>query len=100
MQSEFRVASVYEGWFEDYHAMDYGYSPGELQSTLERQTGCRVSYVVEARTQIASMAMDQYKYHLDCPGGAKDPTYPGYRGKVFPALTHAQVYRLVSVSGG
>jgi hypothetical protein len=79
--------------------MDYGYSPGELQSILERQSGCRVSFLVEGGSHIDSIATDTYKYHLECEGQTKESTYPGYKGKVFTTLKHAQVHRLVDAGG-
>lgn len=97
MEAEFRVASAFQGWFEDYHGMDYGYSPSELQSKLEQQSGCRVSYVVEGGSPIDSLATDLYRYRMECEGGTKDASYTGYKGKVFTTLTHAHVYRLVGV---
>lgn len=95
LQQDFRLESIQEGWFEDYHTMDYGYSPSELSSVLERQTGCRANSTRGGTTPIGELNLDVYKYELDCGVKGKNTSeYPGYKGTVFPSLLRAHVYRL------
>lgn len=97
LQQEFRFDAIQKEWFEDYHTMDYGYSPSELGSVLERQTGCRANSTKDGTTSIGEVNMDMYRYDLDCGDrGHKSSEYPGYKGKVFPSLLQAQVFRLLS----
>jgi hypothetical protein len=95
LEKSFRLEPVYEGWFEDFHALDYGRRPDEIAAELAQQAGCEVVYEVDGIESIGAVQLDRYRFRATCGDAVKGTTRVGMLGTIFPYLTKAKVYQLV-----
>jgi hypothetical protein len=90
--------TVYENWYEDYHAMSYGYSLDEFKKEISNQArGCKVDYRLAGEQSInQDVKLEVYTYSVTC--GVSQPQtfeYPAVDGRVLTSFGRGKIVQLL-----
>ncbi|MBF0553438.1 MAG: glycosyltransferase family 39 protein [Nitrospirae bacterium] len=98
---------VYKNWFIDFHAMDYGYSPGELKDNLlsEQNTPgtCAITYEKTGDDTIITgkaenVPVEIYTYKMQCGGNTNTMNAAVIKGRAFTGLEVQGIIQLMPLS--
>ncbi|WP_420266142.1 glycosyltransferase family 39 protein [Candidatus Magnetominusculus dajiuhuensis] len=94
---------VYRNWFIDFHAMDYGYSPGELKDNLLSQYPpgtCAIQYEKTGDDTILTgkaenVPVEIYTYKLQCGDNVNSLNAAVIKGRAFTGLEVEGIIQLL-----
>jgi hypothetical protein len=96
LETTFRSTKVYEGWYEDYHAMDFGEDEETVRDLIAKKTGCTVTDHRDGTVALGPLELDELTYEIACSDHAEQAKHYGSGGRVFSRLTRAPLMRLIA----
>jgi len=85
--SKYSIKTVYSGWYEDYHAMNYGYSEEDFISHSKNKTGCSVYPLKTAYEMVGDQKVEYLSLYTVCADGASTKiVYPVIGDRILTSL--------------